>query len=57
MARQPITNKHGTPTEYFWTDKHADNPERAIVFRKTETGVKKMNGVHFDAKSGKMVKE
>lgn len=57
MARHMITNKHGKPTEYFWTDKHAENPERVTVFRKTETGFKKMNGVHFDAKAGKIVKE
>ena len=56
MARHPI-NKHGKPTEYFWTDKHADNPERATVFRQTDSGVKKMTGVHFDSKSGKIVKE
>jgi hypothetical protein len=57
MARHPILNKHGKPTEYFWTDKHALDPERATVFRKTESGVKKMTGVHFDSKSGKIIKQ
>ena len=57
MARHPINNKHGKATEYFWTDKHAADPEKAVVFRKTEEGVKKMTGVHFDTKSGRLVKE
>jgi hypothetical protein len=57
MARHPISDKHGKPTDYFWSDKHANDPEKALVFRQTEAGVKKMNGVHFDTKSGKMVKQ
>jgi hypothetical protein len=57
MARHPITNKHGKPTEYFWTDKHADDPQRVPVFRQTDGGIKKMTGVHFDSKAGKIVKE
>jgi len=57
MARHTILNKHGHATEYFWSDKHATDPERVTVFRKTETGVKKMTGVHFDSKSGKIIKQ
>jgi hypothetical protein len=57
MARHTINNKHGKPTEYFWNDKNAADPERATVFRKTETGVKKVTGVHFDSKTGRIVKE
>ena len=57
MARHTINNKHGNPTEYFWTDKHADNPEKVTVFRQTETGIKKMTGVHYDSKAGKIVKQ
>lgn len=57
MARHPITNKHGKETEYFWTDKHAADPQNVPVFRQTEAGVKKMTGVHFDSKAGKIVKE
>lgn len=57
MARHPITNKHGKATDYFWSDKHADNPEQATVFRKTEAGIKKMRGVVFDAKLGRIVKQ
>lgn len=56
MARHPITNKHGV-TEYFWTDEHATEPQRFTVFRQTETGIKKMTGVHFDAQAGKIVKQ
>lgn len=57
MARHPINNKHGNPTEYFWTDKHADNPEKVTVFRQTESGIKKMTGVHYDSKAGKIIKQ
>jgi hypothetical protein len=57
MARHPISNKHGKPTEYFWSDKHAVDPERAIVFRQTEAGIKKVTGVHYDSKNGKIVKQ
>lgn len=57
MARHTINNKHGHPTEYFWTDKHAADPERATVFRQTESGIKKMTGVHYDSKHGRMVRD
>jgi len=57
MARHVINNKHGQPTEYYWTDKHAADPQRVTVFRKTESGIKKMRGVFFDSKAGRIVKE
>lgn len=58
MARHTITNKHGKPTDYFWSDKHAADPERVTVFRKTENGViKKITGVFFDSKNGKIIKQ
>ena len=57
MARHPITDKNGKPTEYFWNDKNATNPEQVVVFRKTEEGVKKMRGVVFDSKAGRIVKQ
>ena len=57
MARHIINNKLGQPTDYYWTDKHAEDPARATVFRKTEAGIKKMRGVHFDSKTGRIVKE
>ena len=57
MARHPINNKHGQPTDYFWTDKHATDPKRVTVFRKTEAGIKKMTGVHYDSQNGRIVKQ
>ena len=56
MARHTINNKHGQPTDYYWTDKHAEDPARVTVFRKTEAGIKKMRGVSFDSKTGRIVK-
>ena len=55
--RHPIKDKHGKQTDYFWSDKHADDPKRATVFRKTVDGIKKMRGVLFDSKAGKIVKQ
>ncbi|MGQ0562369.1 MAG: hypothetical protein ACT443_10900 [Gemmatimonadota bacterium] len=57
MARHTIYNKHGKPTDYFWSDKYAADPERVTVFRQTEGGIKKMTGVIFDSKAGKIVKQ
>jgi hypothetical protein len=57
MARHTILNKHGKPTEFFWNDKHATDPQHVVVFRKTETGIKKMRGVTFDSKSGRINKQ
>lgn len=57
MARHTINDKHGKPTDYFWNDKQAQDPQKAPVFRKTESGIKKMRGVTVDTKSGRIVKE
>lgn len=48
MARTRIFKKDGTPTPFFWTDKDGKAPTEKTVFKKTETGVKRMKGVHFD---------
>ena len=58
MAHHPITDKNGKPTEYYWSDDEAADPSKVTVFRKTETGdIKKMTGVTFDSKTGKIVKD
>ena len=57
MARHRIHDDNGKPTDYFWSDKYASDPERALVFRQTEAGIKKMTGVHFDSKNGKLVRD
>jgi len=58
MARHVIMNKHGNPTTYFWTDKHVNDSSEAVVFRKAgDESVKKMRGVYFDCKAGKVVKQ
>ena len=57
MARHPISDKNGKSTEYFWTDEHAADPKRVVVFRQTETGIKKMTGVHYDSTAGRIVKQ
>lgn len=58
MARHIITNKHGNPTTYFWTDKHVNQASEAVIFRKLEDeSVKKVRGAYFDCKAGKVVKQ
>jgi hypothetical protein len=48
MARTRIFKKDGKPTPFFWTDKDGKALTEKTVFKKTETGVKRMKGVHFD---------
>jgi hypothetical protein len=58
MARHPINDKNGKATEYYWNDKHSADPEKASVFKKAVDGVvKKMKGVTFNSKSGKITKD
>lgn len=57
MARHTIINKHGQATEYFWSDEHATDPKQVTVFRQTESGIKKMRGVTFNAKANRIVKQ
>ena len=57
MAKHPISDKHGKATEYFWSDEETTDPTKATVFRQTEKGIKKMTGVTFDSKTGKIVKD
>jgi hypothetical protein len=57
MARFKIDRPDGTPTPYFWSDKDSSKPTRKTVYKKTEEGVSRMRGVHFDAKNKKMHKD
>ncbi|CAN5775260.1 hypothetical protein BH23GEM10_BH23GEM10_09670 [soil metagenome] len=51
-----IFKKDGTPTSYFWSDKDGKDRSRQVVYKKTEDGVKRMRGVHFDAVENRMHK-
>jgi hypothetical protein len=44
-----IFRKDGSPTSYFWSDKDGTDRTRQTVYKQTDTGVKRMRGVHFDA--------
>lgn len=48
MARTRIIRKNGTPTSYFWSDKDGREKTEKTVYKKTESGVKRMRGVTFD---------
>jgi hypothetical protein len=52
-----IYKKDGTPTQFYWTDKDGKDPAHKTVFKKTETGVKRMKGVHFDVAKNAFRKE
>jgi hypothetical protein len=56
MARIRITKKDGTPTPYFWSDKDGTDRTQQTVYKQTESGIKRMRGVRFDAVSKRMRK-
>jgi len=49
MARIRIVKPNGTPSPYFWRDEEEGRKTHRTVFKKTDDGVKRMRGVHFDA--------
>ncbi|HUP88854.1 MAG TPA: hypothetical protein VM100_05880 [Longimicrobiales bacterium] len=51
-----ILKKDGSPTPYFWSDKHSGDRHFQTVFKHTTDGIKKMKGVYFDAIKNKLVK-
>ena len=55
MARIMIVKKNGTKTPYFWNDQDADR-QNLTVYKKTEDGIKRMKGVHYDAVANRMHK-
>jgi hypothetical protein len=56
MARIRITKKDGTPTPYFWSDKDGTDRTQQTVYKQTDSGIKRMRGVRFDAVSKRMRK-
>lgn len=57
MARIRIYKKDGTPTPFFWSDKDSSDRLHKTVYKKTEDGVKRMRGVHFDVEKNRFNKE
>ena len=55
MAKIMIVKSNGTKTPYFWNDRDADHT-RLTVYKKTEAGIKRMTGVHFDATTNRIHK-
>jgi hypothetical protein len=48
MARTRIIRKDGRRTPFFWSDKDGSEKTHKTVYKKTESGVKRMRGVTFD---------
>ena len=49
MARIRIKRPNGAPSPYFWVDTEPGRKQERTVYKRTEDGVKRMRGVHFDA--------
>ena len=56
MAKVKIFKKDGTPTPYFWSNKHSGDRSCQTVYKHTSDGIKRMKGVHFDAIKNRMVR-
>ncbi|MGH7461411.1 MAG: hypothetical protein ACREMA_10325, partial [Longimicrobiales bacterium] len=56
MAKVRIFKKDGAPTSYFWSNKHRGNRELQTVYKQTSHGVKRINGVRFNALTNTMHK-
>ena len=56
MAKIRIFKKDGTPTAYFWSNKHTSDRKAETVYKQTSDGIKRMKGVHFDAVKNRMIR-
>lgn len=56
MARNTISKKDGTPTQYFWSDRDGTDIESKRVYKKTEEGIKRMSGVRFNTRTNRIRK-
>ena len=56
MSKIRIIRNDGTPTPYFWSDKHKTDRQFQTVYKQTTEGIKRMRGVHFNAVTNKFVK-
>jgi len=57
MARIRIKRPNGSPSPYFWVDTEESSKEARTVYKKTDEGVKRMKGVHFDATRKKITRD
>jgi hypothetical protein len=57
MSKVKIFKKDGTPTPYFWSNRDSGDRRHETVYKQTDSGVKRMKGVHFDAVKNRIVKE
>ena len=56
MAKVRIVKRDGTPTPYFWSNKHTCDRNFLTVYKETTDGVKRIKGVHYDATKNRMIK-
>ena len=56
MAKVRIVRNDGTPTPYFWSNKHSTDRAYQTVYKQTPDGVKRIKGVQFNAVTNKFCK-
>lgn len=56
MAKIKITKKDGSPSPYYWSDDDGTEQTSKTVYKKTNQGVKRMKGVHFDAVTNRLAR-
>ncbi|MGH7474903.1 MAG: hypothetical protein ACRELD_01300 [Longimicrobiales bacterium] len=54
MATHVIHKNDGTPSKYFWSDKHGSDKTKRTIYKRTANGVTRMKGVHFDTDKQKL---
>ena len=57
MAKVRIIRKNGAPTPYFWSDRGEGDHTHETIYKQTESGVKRMKGVYFNAVTKRVHKE
>lgn len=57
MARITIQRRNGTATRYFWSDAERGTDSKKTVYKRTDNGIKRMRGVHYNTVTKDIVKD
>jgi len=57
MATIRIYLQDGRPTPFFWREKDGTDRTNQTVYKRTNGGVKRMRGVHFNVQTNQFEKE
>ena len=56
MAKIMIVKKDGTKTPFFWVDRDTDRSNLTVYRKCADGGIKRMTGVHYNAKTNQFHK-